>query len=183
MARLNRWIAAAIVISGIAALSACTQARRDEVPHNAPAGGQTLSEMQAAVSDIPGISVDIAGGGPPNVKGNTGYALAVTVDPGYRITDGPALISFLIESAWSVRDAYMPNAEISVSVKDETDSSFDASAAASEAGWIEPLDPPPGGAGFTIAAVDIRDGSPARQRLGDWPGDVPAVPTNVTAAN
>ncbi|MDQ1128824.1 hypothetical protein [Microbacterium sp. SORGH_AS_0888] len=98
MARLNRWIAVAVVVSGIASLSACAQARRDEVPHNAPAGGQTLSEMQAAVSDIPGISVDVAGGGPPNIKGNTGYAIAVTVDSGYRIVDGPTLISFLIES-------------------------------------------------------------------------------------
>lgn len=183
MTRLNRWIAAVVVVSGIASLSACTQARRDEVPHNAPAGGQTLGEMQTAVSDIPGISVEIAGGGPPNVKGNTGYAIAVTVDPGYRLTDGPALISFLIESAWSVRDAYMPNAEISVSVKAEAGSSFDASAAAAEEGWIEPTDPPPGGAGFTIAAVDIRDGSPARQRLGDWPGDVPFAPSDVTEPN
>ncbi|MDQ1128823.1 hypothetical protein QE381_000951 [Microbacterium sp. SORGH_AS 888] len=76
----------------------------------------------------------------------------------------------------------MPNAQISVTVKDDPGSGFDAAAAAADAGWIEPREPVPDSHGFTVANVDVRDGSPARQRLGAWPGDVPAVPTDVTAA-
>lgn len=182
MARLERWIAALLVVGGIASLTACTQARRDDVPHDAPSGGQTLSEMRTAVSEIPGLAVDITGGGAPNVKGNTGYDIAVTVAPGYRIADGPALIDFLTESAWSVREGYMPNAQISISVTDAPGGDFDAAAAAAEAGWIEPREPVPGSNGFTVAAISVRDGSPARERLGDWPGAVPAVPTDLTAA-
>ncbi|MFJ4160323.1 hypothetical protein [Microbacterium testaceum] len=183
MARLDRWIAALLVVGGIASLTACGQARRDDIPHDASSGGQTLSDMRAAVAELPGLSIDVGGGEAPNVKGNTGYDIAVTVSPGYRITDGPALITFLTESAWSVREGYMPNAQISITVKDNAGSDFDAAAAAAEAGWIEPREPVPGSDGFTVANVNVREGSPARERLGAWPGDVPAVPTHVTAAN
>jgi len=182
MARHDRWIAALLVLGATASLTACGQAHRRDIPHDAISGGQTLSEMRAAVSDIPGLSIDVGGGEGPNVKGNTGYDIAVTVSPGYRITDGPALITFLTESVWSVREGYMPNAQISITVKDDAGSGFDASFAAAAAGWIEPREPVPDSHGFTVANINVRDGSPARQRLGDWPGDVPAVPTDVTAA-
>ncbi|MDR6120116.1 hypothetical protein QE370_003300 [Aeromicrobium sp. SORGH_AS981] len=182
MARLDRSIAALLVVGGIVSLTGCGQARRHDIPHDAPSGGQTLSEMRAAVSDIPGLSIDVGGGEGPNVKGNTGYDIAVTVSPGYRIMDGSALVTFLTESAWSVREGYMPNAQISITVKDDAGSGFDAAAAAAAGGWIEPRAPVPDSHGFTVVNVNVRDGSPARQRLGDWPGDVPAVPTDVTAA-
>jgi hypothetical protein len=183
MARLERWIAAVVVIGGIASVAGCAQARRDDIPHDAPSGGQTLTEMKAAVSEIPGLSVDVSGGGAPNVKGNTGYDIAVTVAPGYRIVDGPALITFLTESAWSVREGYMPNAQISVSVTAGAGSDFDAAVAAAEAGWLEPREPVPSSNGFSVAAISVRDGSSARERLGEWPGDVPVVPSDVTSTS
>ncbi|PNW08398.1 hypothetical protein C1632_11140 [Microbacterium testaceum] len=181
MARLDRWIATVLVITGMASLTACTQARRYDIPHDAQTGGQTFDEMTAAVSEIPGISVDVSGGDPPNIKGNTGYEISVTVQPGYRIVDGPALISFLTESVWSVREGYMPNTQIAIGVTDNAGSDFDAASAAAAAGWIASRDAVKRSTAYSLATIGVEDGSPAREKLGDWPGDVPAVPTNVTA--
>lgn len=182
MARLERWIAAVVVISGLASLTSCTQARRSDIPHDAQTGGQTFDEMTAAVSEIPGIAVEVSGGDPPNIKGNTGYEIAVTVQPGYRVIDGPALISFLTESAWSVREGYMPNTQIAIGVTDNAGSDFDAAAAAAEAGLLVPQDPVKRSTAYSLATIGVEDDSLAREKLGDWPGDVPTVPTDVTAA-
>ncbi|MDR6691116.1 hypothetical protein J2X55_002028 [Microbacterium sp. 1154] len=134
------------------------------------------------MDQIPGLTIDFQGGERPNIKGNTGYDIAVTVDPGYRIVDGPALVTFLTESAWSVRDGYLPNTQVSLTVTDDPANGFDVAKAAAAAEWIEPRGPVSAPDGFTVANVNTVEGSPARVRLGDWPGQVPAVPTGVTAA-
>lgn len=176
----RRTIVTAVAVGGVLASVGCG-APRYGIAHDAPAGGQTVRQAQAAVSSIPGLSVDVSGGGPPNIKGNTGYAVRVTVAPGHRIVDGPALITFLVESVWSVRTGYLPNTQITVSVDTGDGPPFDAAAAAAEAGWVERDEPVPGRTGFSHVAVTTEDGSPARERLGDWPGDVPDVPRDVTA--
>ncbi|WP_150957260.1 hypothetical protein [Microbacterium testaceum] len=178
----RRGILAVVVVGATLGLTSCGPSKADGIPHDAPSGGQTLSEARSAVAMIPGLTIDFQGGEGPNIKGNTGYDIAVTVDPGYRIVDGPALVTFLTESAWSVRDGYLPNAQISLTVTDDPANGFDVAKAAAAAEWIEPRDPVPDSDGFTVANVDTVEGSPARVRLGDWPGEVPAVPTGVTAA-
>lgn len=182
MTRYRRGIIAVVVAAGMVGLTSCGPSRADLIPHDAPSGGQTLSEARSAIARIPGLTVDFQGGERPNIKGNTGYDIAVTVDPGYWIVDGPALVTFLTESAWSVRNGYLPNARISLTVTDDPANGFDVAKAAAAAEWIEPRDPVPESEGFTVANVDTVEGSPARVRLGDWPGEVPDVPTGVTAA-
>ena len=58
---------------------------------------------------------------------------------------------------------------------------FEVDAAAADAGWVESGEPVPGQTTFSIVNVRTDDGSPARERLGDWPGDVPDAPRDVTA--
>jgi hypothetical protein len=175
-----RGIRAALVV--LVALAGCGApgGPRHDIPHDAESGGQTLRQAQAAVSSIPGLTIDLAGGEPPNIKGNTGYDVRVTVAPGYRIVDGPALVTFLVESAWSVRTGYLPNTQITVSVDTGDGPEFEVDAAAAEAGWVERGEPVPGQTTFSLVNVRTDDGSPGRERLGDWPGDVPDVPRDVT---
>jgi predicted small lipoprotein YifL len=178
--RTRRLVAAVAVLVALAGCGAAGGPRYD-IPHDAASGGQTLRQAQAAVSSIPGLTIDVAGGEPPNIKGNTGYDVRVTVAPGYRIVDGPALVTFLVESAWSVRTGYLPNTYITVSVDTGDGPEFDVDAAAAEGGWVERGEPVPGQTSFSLVNVRTDDGSPARERLGDWPGDVPAFPRGVTA--
>ncbi|MCM3659065.1 hypothetical protein M3147_17560 [Agromyces mediolanus] len=171
------------MVAVLATATGCASSPRpiDPVPHDAATGGQTLQQMTNSLDTIPGLSWDVTGGGRPNIKGNTGYAVHVTVQPGHRIVDGPALVTFILESVWSVREGYLPNSEVSISVDAGTGSAFDVAAAAADAGWTDPADAPPDASGYTRAAVVMDDDSPARERLGGWPGDVPAVPADVTA--
>ena len=178
--RTRRHVAAVAVLLALAGCGAPHGPRHD-IPHDAASGGQTLRQAQAAIASIPGLSIDVDGGGPPNIKGNTGYDVRVTVAPGYRIVDGPALVTFLMESVWSVRTGYLPNTQITVSVDTGDGPEFDVDAAATEAGWVEHGEPVPGQTSFSLVNVRTDDGSPARERLGDWPGDVPDVPRGVTA--
>jgi hypothetical protein len=170
---------AAVVLVASLALVGCGS--RDDVPHGASSGGQTRGQAASALERLPGLTIELDGGGAPNVKGSTGYDVAVGVAPGYRIVDGPALVTYLTETAWSVRDGYQPNTQVAITVDTGDGERFDVRAAAVEAGWPQPRDTAPGSSDFTVALVDVRDGSPARERLGDWPGDVPAVPSDVTA--
>lgn len=181
----KRWLATIAVVAVLAVTTGCASRPRpiDTVPHDAADGGQTLQQMADSLGTIPGLTFDVTGGGRPNIKGNTGYAVTVTLQPGYRILDGPALVTFIVESVWSVREGYMPNAEIAISVDAGAGSTFNVAAAAADAGWTDPIGPPADSSGFTRAPIVVYDGSPARERLGDWPGDVPAIPADLTTAD
>ncbi|WP_261166944.1 hypothetical protein [Microbacterium sp. Marseille-Q6965] len=155
----------------------------DQIPHDAPSGGQTLAQMQESLTEIPGLTITTPGGGTPNVKGNTGYDFTVEVQPGHAIVDGPALVDFLVRSAWSVRDGWMPNAQISISVQAEPGSGFDIGPTAAEGGWVAPRDWVVSDSGYSRVPIPVDEskGAENRERLGPWPGEVPAVPANVTA--
>lgn len=177
--------ALAVVALGALALTGCTGGAQDDVPHDAPSGGQTLEEMQVSLDSLPGIHVsEIAGGGRPNAKGSTGYAVALEVEPGYTVSDGAALVDFVVTSVWSVREGYRPNARVDVSVRTPADEGFDVAAAAAEAGWAKDTASAPGAYGTVPVEVSAssRQGARNLERLGSWPGAVPEVPEGVTTA-
>lgn len=176
-----------------------------EVPRDAERGGQTQADLDATLSSIPGLTFATASGSEPNVKGNTGYTFALALDPDYEIADVGALVDFLVASAWSVRTGYMPNStiDISITVGPEPAELVDLVAGGEEAGWVpaesQPhgLDTDDGGSarddnpdGYTKLTVwidshnvtdpstDTRGAVANRDRLGEWPGSVPALPTD-----
>ena len=183
---VRRWSALSALTLGVLALTGCAfggGGSESDIPHDAASGGQTLAEVRDSLESIPGIAVsDIAGGGTPNVKGNTGYAVGLEVEPGYAIADGAALVDFVVASLWSIREGYMPNARIDIRVRTSSSGGFDAAAAAAQAGWARESasSPKP----YSSAAIDLMEdkdqGAQNRERLGSWPGDVPEVPTGVT---
>lgn len=182
----KRWFALSAVAVGVLALTGCAiggASSESDVPHDAASGGQTLSEMRDSFDALPGIVVsDIVGGDKPNVKGNTGYAVALEVEPGYAIADGAALVDFVVASVWSVREGYMPNARIDISVRTSSGGGFDVAAAAAQAGWAQGATTTP--SSYSSAAIEVTDskdqGNRNLERLGSWPGDAPEVPTGVT---
>lgn len=187
-------------------LAGCTATPDPKIPHDAEAGGQTQSQLDAELASIVGLTVTSAAGSRPNVKGNTGYAYALVIDPAYEVADVAGLVDFLVASAWSVREGYMPNStiDISVSVGAEPTELVDLVDGAEQAGWVpegsQPhgLDPSNGGSerqfnpgGTTKVTIwidsqnvsdpssDTRGAVANRERLGDWPGDVPELPAGL----
>jgi len=185
-------------------LAGCSLEPYPEIPRFAESGGQTQDELDARLAGIPGLVFTTAAGSEPNAKGNTGYGYDLVLDPAYEIADAPALVDFLVESAWSVRDGYMPNTTVAIRLDAgplPTDK-IDIVAAAEVAGWV-----PVGSQSHRIGedggslpeydngstSVDIwlalesisekravQRGSIAnRDRLGDWPGDAVEAPAGM----
>ncbi|WP_091230957.1 hypothetical protein [Microbacterium sp. 3J1] len=182
----KRWLSISAVALGVLALAGCSLGAGpadDGIPHDAASGGQTLTEMRSSLDAIPGVVVtEVVGGDKPNVKGNTGYAVSLEIEPGYAIADGAALVDFVVASVWSVREGYMPNARIDIRVRTAPDAAFDVASAAAEAGWVADAAPRP--STYSAASIDVGDakdqGAKNLERLGSWPGDVPAAPTDIT---
>lgn len=182
----RRSLAVSALALSVLALAGCglgAGGSQSDIPHDAPSGGQTLSEMRESLEALPGIVVaDIAGGQKPNIKGNTGYAIGLEVEPGYAIADGAALVDFVMASVWSVREGYMPNARIDIRVRVSSSEGFDVGAAAAQAGWARESVSSP--RAYSTAAIDLAEskdqGVRNLERLGPWPGDVPVAPTGVT---
>lgn len=182
----KRWFALSLVAASILALTGCAiggGGAGEGIPHDAASGGQTLAEMRESLDALPGISVsEITGGDRPNVKGNTGYAVALEVEPGYAIADGAALVDFVVASVWSVREGYMPNARIDISVRTSSPEGFDVAAAAQQAGWVQDAATAP--SAYSSASIEVAEskeqGARNVERLGSWPGAAPELPSGVT---
>lgn len=184
----KRWFALSAVAMSVLALTGCAfggggGGAQNDIPHDAASGGQTLAEMRDSFDAIPGLVVsDIVGGERPNVKGNTGYAVALEVEPGYAIADGAALVDFVVASVWSVREGYMPNARIDISVRTSSGGGFDVAAAAAQAGWAKDAATTP--SSYSSASIEVAEGKEQGasnvERLGSWPGEAPEPPTGVT---
>lgn len=182
------------VIGGLlaaVALSGCAASASPTDPPTAPSGGQSQSDLDATLAQIPGLTVTASSGAKPNIKGNSGYSYDLALDPQYRIADPEALVTFLVEAAWSVRDGAEPNTAIDVYLAGVPADGVDLSLAAEGAGWVPPGSQTRGAAdnGFTSARIWLdTEGSKAeargaianRERLGDWPGTVPALPADLT---
>lgn len=117
-------------------LAGCSLDPYPEIPRDAPSGGHTQSQLDTTLGAIPGLTVENAAGSVSNVKGNTGYGYDLTLDPGYEVADGAALVDFLVESAWSVRTGYQPNTTIEIRFSGVPGDDFQATIAALDDGWI-----------------------------------------------
>lgn len=195
---------AAVGIIAAITLSGCTVQSYPEIPRFAESGGQTQDQLDASLESIPGLTVERATGSEPNTKGNTGYSFDLVLGSSHEIADAPALIDFLVESAWSVRDGYMPNTSVEIRLDAgplPTDK-VDIVAAAEQAGWVpvgsqaHRMTPDDGGSapefdnGTTSVTVwldsdrvrgdDKRGAVTNRERLGEWPGTAPKLPAGLT---
>lgn len=187
-------VAAAVAIAGCVALAGCVQQQLPSpaatIPHDAPAGGQTADELAATVASIEGIELERFSCSEPNVKGNTGCRWSLRLTPGFQLVDRVALVDFLVESAWSVRDGYQPNTSIEISFIGNPADQFSMTDAVVEAGWSDWVKSgaPMADNGFTAASVwlttdaqSTRGGAENLARLGAWPGDIPDVPAGLIA--
>jgi hypothetical protein len=172
------------------ALTACTApapSPEQSIPHDSVTG-QTIAEAREAIDAVPGISVTgFDGGGPPNVKGNTGYAVALAIDPGYTVLDGDLLVDHIVRNVWSVGEGYMPNTQIQISARTaDGEPFFDLSAAGVGSAWMGGQPSAPAQHNTIIIPLSADDPEGARNlslltRDGSWPGVVPKpVPDKVT---
>jgi len=201
--RLRKGRLAAVGFIAALVLGGCTMQSYPDIPRNAESGGQTQAELDSALAGIDGLTVTRAAGSKPNTKGNTGYTFELVLDSTHEVADLPALVDYLVRSAWSVRDGYMPNTavEIRLDAGPSPDDKLDIVAAAEEAGWVpvgsqaHRMTADDGGSdpefdsGTTSVSVwldsekagsDDKRGSIAnRESLGDWPGSAPTLPSGV----
>ncbi|TVU66721.1 hypothetical protein FQP90_00835 [Paenarthrobacter nitroguajacolicus] len=122
------------------ALTACAvpaPTPRETIPHDADTG-QTIAEAREAIDAVPGISVTgFAGGGPPNVKGNTGYSVELAIDTGYTVLYGDLLVDYIVRNVWSVGEGYMPNTQIQISARTaDGEPFFDLTTAGVGSAWM-----------------------------------------------
>ncbi|SJN39664.1 hypothetical protein FM104_10605 [Microbacterium esteraromaticum] len=77
----------------------------------------------------------------------------------------------------------MPNATIDIRVRVPEGTTFDVAAAAASAGWTS--DAATTERGFSSVPVSVSpskdQGESNLERLGDWPGAVPAAPSDIAA--
>ncbi len=191
MIRTDRSAYGAALAAGILlALTACAvpaPSPRETIPHDADSG-QTITEAREAIDAVPGISVtDFAGGGPPNVKGNTGYAVALAIDPGYTVLHGDVLVDYIVRNVWSVGEGYMPNTQIQISATTaDGEPFFDLSTAGVGSAWMGGQPSVPSQHNTIIIPLSADDPEGARNlsvltKDGSWPGVTPKpLPDRVT---
>lgn len=178
-------------------LSGCTGVLNQNpygIPHHAESGGQTKAELEEKLNNIPGLTLVELRTSPPNIKGYTGYNVSLELSNDYHINDPVALLDYITLSVWSVRDAWMPNATIMINLVGGCDEPINLRQVAVDAGWM--LSSPPtqkendaicdeynknGWSSVSIVVDETRleDGVFNKERLGDWPGEVPALPENM----
>lgn len=195
MTRTNRAVAKAAVVAVIvSSLIACTapapsaEQTSQSIPHDADTG-QSIAEAREAIDAVPGISVtNFAGGGAPNVKGNTGYAVAFDIEPGYTLTHGDLLVDYIVRNVWAVGEGYMPNTQIQISASTADGAPFfDLTAAAVGSAWLNPKTSSiPSQHSTVIIPLSADDPEGARnlslfKHDGSWPGVIPKpFPYDVT---
>ncbi len=191
MIRTDRSAYGAALAAGILlALTACAvpaPSPRETISHDADSG-QTITEAREAIEAVPGISVtDFAGGGLPNVKGNTGYAVALAIDPGYTVLYGDLLVDYIVRNVWSVGEGYMPNTQIQISATTaDGEPFFDLSSAGVGSAWMGGQASVPSQHNTIIVPLSADDPEGARnlsllKRDGSWPGVTPKpLPDRVT---
>lgn len=169
-------------------LSAC--ATTDTTPQDETSGdGQTLAELTQTLDGIEGLTFSRVDGSERNIKGNSGFTVDVTLDPGYQLDDPEALVTYLVEAAWSVEDRTMPNTTVEIGYQGIVGDGIDLGEAAKQSGWVasEARTGDVSPQGFSRVSIPVADyavdnGVPETvDRLGEWPGEPPAVPAGLTS--
>lgn len=183
LARFRPLTALALAASLVALTSCSATSPDDDIPHDDPAG-QTLDEARAAIEEIPGITVtEFAGGGEPNVKGNTGYSMSLDIEPGYTVVKGAYFVDYIVRQVWSVGEGWMPNTQLALTtVTADGEPPFSLGAAALT--WAPSNGVEAEQRATVIIALDPDDddaGTRNLKALGKWPGDAPKpLPDGVT---
>lgn len=194
MTRSPRHWSARAVLAALAApvllgLSACAATDTTTPQDGTARGGQTLAELTETLGGIEGLTFSGVDGSERNVKGNSGFTVDVTLEPGYQLDDPQALVTFLTEAAWSVDDRTMPNTTVEIVYHGDPGDAVDLGEAAHQAGWLADEartgEVAPNGVsmvGIPVADYAVDQGMPETvDRLGEWPGEPPAVPDGLTS--
>lgn len=132
-----------------------------------PEGGQSRSDAAAAVEAAGFDQVEVTVSKAMNgFQSSTTTNLYVAIPSGATVEDPPAVVEFLLRTAWSVSDQE-PTRSITVGFKGATTPS-DWVAVGTDAGL--PL------SDLTDQASPSLDADDAAATFGPWPGDVPELP-------
>lgn len=194
MTRSPRQWSARAVLAALAApvllgLSACAPTDTTTPQDGTARGGQTLAELTQTLDGIEGLTFSSVDGSERNVKGNSGFTVDVTLEPGYQLDDPEALVTFLVEAAWSVDDRAMPNTTVEIGFQGVDGDGVNLGEAAQQSGWLssEARTGETAPNGFSSVSVPVADyavdqGVPETvDRLGEWPGEPPSVPDGLTS--
>lgn len=170
-------------------LSACAGTDTTPPQDETSGDGQTLAELTQTLDGIEGLTFSRVDGSERNVKGNSGFTVDVTLDPGYQLDDPEALVTYLVEAAWSVEDRTMPNTTVEIGYQGIAGDGIDLGEAAKQSGWVsrEARTGDVSPDGFSRVSIPVADyavdnGVPETvDRLGEWPGEPPAVPDGLTS--
>lgn len=167
----GKTVLAFVLAITVFALNGCVRADR----------GQSLASAEESINAIDGLSGETESGG--YYSGwvyNRWSSVRVTVDSGFRVADRRALVTWLIQTAWSMNDE-RPTQAASISITFSDPAEFTRWQAA-DAGIGLPV-------GYVVSerdresapkinvSVQTRDADAAG--LGPWPGNTPSLPDNV----
>ena len=164
---LCRRIAALFVVAALASsMSGCSLEG---------GGGQSKTAAEAQMSKLPGVTEALVNtkSRPSGLQVETTTTIDVTLDPGATVPDPAALVDYLLRVAWSTatkeadsRIVLMVYSEPQISVLDALDKGdWTTSGGTANAEYLA-----------IVRATEVRD------RFGDWPGEVPELPTGLIIA-
>lgn len=187
--RLSRSSLTALAVALVLGLSACAGTDTSQPQDGTSGDGQTLAELTETLDGIEGLTFSRVDGSERNVKGNSGFTVDVTLDPGYQLNDPEALVTYLVEAAWSVEDRTMPSTTVEIGYQGIVGDGIDMGEAAQQSGWVssEARTGDVSPHGFSRVSIPVADyavdnGVPETvDRLGEWPGEPPAVPDGLTS--
>ena len=187
--RPSRSSLTALSVATVLGLSACATTDTTPPQDETSGDGQTLAELTQTLDGIEGLTFSRVDGSDRNIKGNSGFTVDVTLDPGYQLDDPEALVTYLVEAAWSVEDRTMPNTTVEIGYQGIVGDGIDLGEAAKQSGWVasEARTGDVSPQGFSRVSIPVADyavdnGVPETvDRLGEWPGEPPAVPDGLTS--
>lgn len=180
---------AALAVPVVLGLSACAATDTTAQQDGTTGDGQSLAELTQTLDGIEGLTFSRVDGSERNIKGNSGFTVDVTLEPGYQLDDPEALVTYLVEAAWSVDDRTMPNTTVEIGYQGIVGDGIDLGEAAKQSGWVssEARTGDVSPQGFSRVSIPVADyavdnGVPETvDRLGEWPGEPPAVPEGLTS--
>jgi hypothetical protein len=135
-------------------------------------GGQSKESADATLSSISGVaeaSVDTRSS-TNGFQKQTSTTIEVTLDSGFSIPDPGALVDYLVRVAWST-GTKEANTSVEVIVLSDPQISVQDALAAEE--WANTASDPNNPQEAVLLASEVKE------RLGDWPGEVPELPDGI----
>jgi hypothetical protein len=140
------------------------------------AGGQSEETAEAGLRAIEGVS-DASVNTRSSVSGfktETSTAIEISVDAGYSVSDPEALMEYLVQVAWSTGSK---EANFRIAVDVVTDPQLSVVDVLDVGGWESAAGTSKHPERALVAVDEVRN------RLGNWPGDVPELPDGLIAGS